>query len=327
MYQPSAGRFDRLDPFAGNLNDPLSFHKYGFVHGDPIQGADPSGLEFSIGGMLSAGGISATIGGLSSAAIAAAQGKSARDIAWAGFRGAALGFAFGGVGFAASAVGINAFLAGGVLGAAEGGLEAWLTNENVWEGAVVGGLFGGLLGWVGPAITKKVGASLKNLAERIAANMPTPNPGAVSSLVTQSISGWTKRPGGLKLAKVGDYWIKEVDYDSMAARLYGEGALKAQVDALKKLGTLAPEHAFENGRLIIRDVGKFEGPLTEFLEIKLLGSIRLRTMFNDIRPSNIGANGQVFDPALHPVHQGLMWLMTGLGVTLAGLGTYIATRD
>jgi hypothetical protein len=43
MYLPSTGRFDHLDPFAGNPNDPLSFNKYGFVHGDPIQNRDPSG--------------------------------------------------------------------------------------------------------------------------------------------------------------------------------------------------------------------------------------------------------------------------------------------
>ena len=42
-YSASNGRFERLDPFAGNPNDPLSFNKYGFVHGDPANGVDPSG--------------------------------------------------------------------------------------------------------------------------------------------------------------------------------------------------------------------------------------------------------------------------------------------
>ncbi|MDR2439656.1 MAG: hypothetical protein LBE12_09855, partial [Planctomycetaceae bacterium] len=27
-YDPATGRFNRLDPFFGNLNDPLSLHKY-----------------------------------------------------------------------------------------------------------------------------------------------------------------------------------------------------------------------------------------------------------------------------------------------------------
>jgi RHS repeat-associated protein len=42
-YSASSGRFDRYDPFAGNPNDPFSFNKFGFVHGDPIGGVDPTG--------------------------------------------------------------------------------------------------------------------------------------------------------------------------------------------------------------------------------------------------------------------------------------------
>jgi RHS repeat-associated protein len=42
-YDPATGRFNRLDPFFGNLNDPLSLHKYLYTHADPIQGVDPSG--------------------------------------------------------------------------------------------------------------------------------------------------------------------------------------------------------------------------------------------------------------------------------------------
>jgi RHS repeat-associated protein len=42
-YNPNNGRFNRLDPFAGNNFDPQSLHKYGYAHGDPINGSDPSG--------------------------------------------------------------------------------------------------------------------------------------------------------------------------------------------------------------------------------------------------------------------------------------------
>jgi RHS repeat-associated protein len=50
-YDARTGRFDRLDPFAGNSQDPQSFHKYGYVHGDPIQGIDPSGMFFGVAGL------------------------------------------------------------------------------------------------------------------------------------------------------------------------------------------------------------------------------------------------------------------------------------
>ncbi|HBJ33987.1 MAG TPA: hypothetical protein DDZ51_04320 [Planctomycetaceae bacterium] len=42
-YNPANGQFNRLDPFAGNMQDPQSLHKYAYVHGDPVQGVDPTG--------------------------------------------------------------------------------------------------------------------------------------------------------------------------------------------------------------------------------------------------------------------------------------------
>jgi len=42
-YDATTGRFNRLDPFAGNLHDPQSLHKYAYVHGDPVNAWDPSG--------------------------------------------------------------------------------------------------------------------------------------------------------------------------------------------------------------------------------------------------------------------------------------------
>ncbi|MDR0604678.1 MAG: hypothetical protein LBG80_10285, partial [Bacteroidales bacterium] len=56
-YNPATGRFNRLDPFFGNINDPLSLHKYLYSHADPVNGVDPSGYSFLslVGGVL--GGI------------------------------------------------------------------------------------------------------------------------------------------------------------------------------------------------------------------------------------------------------------------------------
>jgi RHS repeat-associated protein len=52
-YSASNARWERLDPFEGNPTDPFSFNKYGFVHGDPVMGTDPTGMFFGgIGGML-----------------------------------------------------------------------------------------------------------------------------------------------------------------------------------------------------------------------------------------------------------------------------------
>ena len=62
-YNPANGRFNRLDPFFGNLTDPQSLHKYLYVHGDPIQGVDPLGL-FSLGGIQISMSIQANLQGL-----------------------------------------------------------------------------------------------------------------------------------------------------------------------------------------------------------------------------------------------------------------------
>jgi RHS repeat-associated protein len=44
-YQPGTGTFTTLDPYIGNPQNPLSLHKYLYVHADPVNGTDPSGWE------------------------------------------------------------------------------------------------------------------------------------------------------------------------------------------------------------------------------------------------------------------------------------------
>jgi RHS repeat-associated protein len=58
-YDPATGRFNRLDPFFGNLNDPQTFHKYLYTHADPVNGIDQSGMMMT--GPLASASIAAHI--------------------------------------------------------------------------------------------------------------------------------------------------------------------------------------------------------------------------------------------------------------------------
>jgi len=67
-YSPATGRFNKMDPFAGNNLDPQSLHKYLYTHANPINGIDPSG-EFSLAGTLSAISIGITVISLTAPAL------------------------------------------------------------------------------------------------------------------------------------------------------------------------------------------------------------------------------------------------------------------
>ncbi len=47
-YNPSQGRFTGRDPFDGMLEEPLSLNKYAYVHGNPINNTDPTGMFISM---------------------------------------------------------------------------------------------------------------------------------------------------------------------------------------------------------------------------------------------------------------------------------------
>jgi RHS repeat-associated protein len=71
-YDPSNGRFNRTDPYAGNTQDPQSLHKYLYCHANPINGIDPTGMmNFSYVGQLVVTCIQAILTSISTYATAA----------------------------------------------------------------------------------------------------------------------------------------------------------------------------------------------------------------------------------------------------------------
>jgi RHS repeat-associated protein len=53
-YNPANGLFNQLDPYAGNMQDPQSLHKYLYCHANPVNGIDMSGLfaDFTLTGLM-----------------------------------------------------------------------------------------------------------------------------------------------------------------------------------------------------------------------------------------------------------------------------------
>jgi uncharacterized protein (DUF2235 family) len=45
-YNPAIGEFATLDPSAGDPTNPLSYNKYVYTQGDPVNGYDPTGMSF-----------------------------------------------------------------------------------------------------------------------------------------------------------------------------------------------------------------------------------------------------------------------------------------
>jgi len=87
-YDPGIGRFGAMDPYSGDLQSPLSLHKYLYTSGDPINLIDPSGM-FGIAGLVGGFSIANSIRNIKletdllafDAVSAAVQGIQARQTA------------------------------------------------------------------------------------------------------------------------------------------------------------------------------------------------------------------------------------------------------
>ena len=124
-YDPTTARFTRLDPFFGRLNDPLSLHKYLYVHADPVNGYDPTGLAFSATAQLAVTGISGVVGATVGSIVFGKSGRSPGYGALTGFvGGTSLTIAFFTGKFA------PVFLESAISGIFAGGLSALIDVAN-----------------------------------------------------------------------------------------------------------------------------------------------------------------------------------------------------
>jgi hypothetical protein len=71
---PSIGRFNRMDPFFGRVQDPLSINKFLYANGNPINRVDPGGKESLLSLALKVGLFGGLAGMLHGAIIGAKNG-------------------------------------------------------------------------------------------------------------------------------------------------------------------------------------------------------------------------------------------------------------
>ncbi len=120
----------------------------------------------------------------------------------------------------------------------------------------------------------------------------------------EKIAWQASRTPGVRIAKLGNLWLKEVDPGSnLLARWWGRGTLVAQARGLELLKGTGVQFYYINGRIITLDAGKFSGSIWQALATRAVASWRLGTIWNDVVPRNIGSAGKVFDPALHPLDE------------------------
>jgi RHS repeat-associated protein len=165
-YDPATGRFNRLDPFFGNLDDPQSLHKYLYTHADPVNGIDPSGnmsMAVSVGISIAIGagigaGVGGYFGGVKGALLGAFSGAAAGAIGVLSFSGALAlcgyyGFSTLGTLFIAGA--ISGIASGATGGFIEGFGYSMLDGNDFYAsfyqgiahartGAGIGGVIGGI---------------------------------------------------------------------------------------------------------------------------------------------------------------------------------------
>jgi RHS repeat-associated protein len=136
-YDPRSGRFTGVDPFAGNMSDPLQLMRYGYAAGNPILNQDPTG-QFLLGAGI---GILAGIG-------VAYGGHAVATWTKGGWAGAGAGALFG-------------FASGFLLGLIDASFDSKLTTADYFERAAMFAVFGMALGAIAGA---RVGPPIVRLA-------------------------------------------------------------------------------------------------------------------------------------------------------------------
>jgi len=151
-YSPTTGRFNRMDPFSGNNQDPQSLHKYNYTHNNPINAIDPTGnFEFTLVGLMQNMAIGALVEQFVMPKVAPYAEKAATLFVPAWLRQAISGdtpsaYLIGGSGSVSAGWGLGV----GLLGGAE---LLWALESKKYAAYSYTGVTGGIMSGRGGAAT------------------------------------------------------------------------------------------------------------------------------------------------------------------------------
>jgi hypothetical protein len=195
-YDPTTGRFNRLDPFFGNQFDPQSFHKYLYTHADPVNGIDPSG-EIPVLAIYAL--IGAAIGGGFGYYQHGWEGAL-----WGAVAGAASGASIGFLPAITSTTSLGTIIRIGILGGTIGGgiqgsiygfTTSYFINdkgfgEALYDGiydGIYGVLFGSTLGGAIPGGGYLLGKTVLTAGSLITRNLPAMKATALEYIMAANI--------------------------------------------------------------------------------------------------------------------------------------------
>lgn len=122
----------------------------------------------------------------------------------------------------------------------------------------------------------------------------------------------TRISPGVQLTQVDGWFVKRVSSNAnWFRREWGALSIEEQYKSLVKLGSdMTPEFFIRDGMLFTKSVGATSPSLASgtFWGGFFKGSYRMGSVLNDIRPRNMGINGQIFDPAWDPLMKSIFWM-------------------
>lgn len=154
LYDAKLHRFLAPDNFIQDTGNPQNYNLYGYVYNNPLKFTDPSGNYAVVDDI-----VAAVIGGLINLGVNIYQGNIKGNF-WDVIGKGAAAFGSGAAAGTLSLYGPAGWVAGGAI---VGGTNAWLSGDNITQGAIMGGITGIVGGAIGSYISSGISVAIQGI--------------------------------------------------------------------------------------------------------------------------------------------------------------------